>query len=252
MRSNQPTPSMCRLCLKPGPLRESHVLPEFLYKPMYDEKHRFMIISPNPDVSIKRPQKGLKEYLLCEKCEQHLGRLEKYIKEVIYDGKHVTHKRLANQLILHGLDYKNVRLYYLSLLWRMSVSKQRMFRDVDLGVRHEEKLRRMILDENPGEPQEYGFYCIALLINGKAFPDFIREPEWIRLQGHRYYRIVIGGLLYLFTTNEKAITKETYGALIQKKGDWIIVIEEVKNINFLNVWFAKQGEAERKRQARQG
>jgi len=31
---------VCRLCQKEKPLVQSHVIPEFLYRPLYDEKHR--------------------------------------------------------------------------------------------------------------------------------------------------------------------------------------------------------------------
>jgi len=30
----------CRLCLQERPLRDSHIIPEFLYRPLVDEKHR--------------------------------------------------------------------------------------------------------------------------------------------------------------------------------------------------------------------
>lgn len=241
-------PGECKLCKAHGNLRNSHILPEFLYKPMYDEKHCFMVINPNPARAIRKFQIGLRERLLCGGCEGRLAIYEKYVKEFIYDGKNVTGEWQGQGIVLHGLDYKTVRLYYLSLLWRMSVSSHQMFRDVSLGP-HEDRLRTMILATDPGEPEEYGFFCIIPLIDGIIFDDWILEPGWIRVNGHRYYRIVIGGLLYLFTTNPTAIRHDVHGALLQKNGDWSILAREARTIPFLNKWFEAQAQGERARQS---
>src|SRR3546814_5603951 len=33
----------CALCLLPKPLQDSHIIPEFLYGVMYDDKHRYNV-----------------------------------------------------------------------------------------------------------------------------------------------------------------------------------------------------------------
>jgi len=71
---------VCRLCLKPSILRNSHILPEFLYSEVYDEKHRGIAVSQERDTVF---QKELREYLLCQSCETKLSRYEKYAKETI-------------------------------------------------------------------------------------------------------------------------------------------------------------------------
>ena len=60
----------CRLCLEEATLCNSHILSEFFYKPMYDEKHRALKFTREP-YNRKYIQKGFREYLLCEKCEAH-------------------------------------------------------------------------------------------------------------------------------------------------------------------------------------
>lgn len=212
---------------------------------MYDEKHRFFVMNPDPNVKIRKLQKGIREHLLCKKCESQLSVYEKYVKEFIYDGKDVNRERKRDGVVLHGLDYKTVRLYYLSLLWRMSISTHKMFRNVSLGP-HEERIRGMLLAKNPGEPDEYGFFCTMPLVEGRFYEDFILEPEWIREGGHRFYRVVIGGLLYSFTTNPKSIQQKVYEALLlQKNGDWIIPAWDVREIPYLNQWFTAQATSER-------
>src|SRR5437762_9442510 len=52
-------------------------------------------------------------------------------------------------------DYARLKLFLLSILWRVGVATGDFFRAVDLG-RHTKQLQQMLLTENPGEPDEYG------------------------------------------------------------------------------------------------
>jgi hypothetical protein len=60
-----PEQATCALCREPGDLRRSHILPEFFYKPVYDETHRFLETSTDPRDRVMIRQKGLREFLLC-------------------------------------------------------------------------------------------------------------------------------------------------------------------------------------------
>ncbi len=238
-KANHANFGQCKLCGAEGELRKSHILPEFLYKPLYDENHCFMAMSPCPSNITRKLQKGIRERLLCDLCEGQLAVYEKYVKEAIYDGKNVTGEWQGNKVVLHGLDYKITRLYYLSLLWRMSISSDPMFLNVNLGP-HEKHLRSMIRNEIPGEPEEYGFFCIIPFFEGELLEDLILQPEWVRINGHRFYRIVIGGLLYYFTLNSDAIKPVSRGALIHKTGDWLMLTQKLEEIPFLYEWVKDQ------------
>lgn len=69
----------CALCLADRPLRESHIIPEFMYQALYDDIHRFHVLSKEPQERNKLFQKGLREALLCDDCEQYMGRYERYM-----------------------------------------------------------------------------------------------------------------------------------------------------------------------------
>lgn len=49
----------CALCRNNAELRNSHIAPEFLYAPLYDEIHRVQVIQSKP-LRIPTIQKGLK------------------------------------------------------------------------------------------------------------------------------------------------------------------------------------------------
>ena len=74
----------CALCREDRPLRKSHVIPEFMFRPLYDEKHRFWGVSNIPTKRNRIFQKGPREKLLCERCEQRLSHHGSYASEVFF------------------------------------------------------------------------------------------------------------------------------------------------------------------------
>jgi len=101
----------CRLCQQPKPLKFSHLIPEFMYQDMYDEKHRFLGLTSKSGVKDKLAQKGLREYLLCDDCEQQFGRYEKYASGVFYDDNSHHRQHKGDCVILSGLEYVLLKLF---------------------------------------------------------------------------------------------------------------------------------------------
>lgn len=235
---------ICKLCQKLVPkLVNSHIIPEFMYQGMYDEKHRFFGLSLNPKIRERIYQKGVREPLLCEHCDNVLvASYEKYASGLIYGG--VAHRSATdgNDLRLQDLDYAKVRLFYLSLLWRMGVSTDEFFSDVSLGP-YQEKLRSMIVGEDPGEPDECGLMCVAPLFDQEHLGDWIMAPDCVRYGGRRIHRCIIGGLLYCFFVGKAALPQPLVERFVQRDGSWVIRREKIENIPFLRNWCIEMGAA---------
>jgi hypothetical protein len=102
------------------------------------------------------------------------------------------------------LDYSLTKLFFLSILWRSSVSTLPIFKHVSLGA-HEERIRRMIYEQYPGEDSLYPVTLFALKFDGTHFRDFMVEPTYMRVDGRRCYRFVMAGFVVLvFVTSLSA------------------------------------------------
>ena len=71
----------CRLCLRDVELRASHIFPKFIFDWMKRDAGPFLrrIDTPN-----RRQQDGIKQYLLCEDCEQRLNPAETWFAREIF------------------------------------------------------------------------------------------------------------------------------------------------------------------------
>lgn len=239
---------ICRLCKEDQTLKNSHIIPEFFYKPIYDAKHHLPARKSGTLVQGRPLQKGIREKLLCEGCEQQLGCNEKYVREVLFGGTEIGIRRLQDRLVLSNLDYTKVRLFFLPLIWRLSVaSAHAMWRNVALGP-HEEPIRQMVHSENAGEPWEYGFLCILFFFDGQFAEDWILEPDWVRSEWGRLYRLVVGGCEYLFHISNQRLPEPMRKRLIQKDGSWVIACKDARKMPFIRreaerIFEAMQSEA---------
>jgi hypothetical protein len=199
----------CRLCLKPSFLCDSHIIPEFFYQYLYDPAHRFRQISMNE--SIDR-HKGIYEKLLCPSCETKFNEtFENYAKEVIFGGREIVGFDAGRNITITNIDYNTFKLFQLSLIWRMGISKRKEFININLGNKHEEILRKMLLDDNPGKPSEYP--CILVYNIRKSEIDFkhlmISPQKGLRFDGHRTYMLVLGDLIWNFIVSGYPIRGNT-------------------------------------------
>jgi len=187
--------NICNLCGNKSEIRKSHILPEYFYSGIYDNKHRTLEITQDSERII---QKGLRKYLFCQICETKLSRFEGYAAQLIRDIPNFAHDSNKRFIYLENVNYSKLKLFQLSILWRASIVKDSGFGQVDLGP-HEEKIRHMLMHEIPGKTFEYG--CIMMtMLETTLIHKIISAPIKVRLKpfGHTAYKFMTGNLTWLF------------------------------------------------------
>jgi hypothetical protein len=153
---------LCRLCGVEAPLCNSHILAEFLYEPLYDEKHTALEVPHGGDGPIKTIQKGWRERLLCRACEVHFGRFEDHAARVLRSILPHLKSRNAEEVITEPGDYSLLKLFLLSTLWRAGVASTPTFRLANLGA-VEPTIRAMLQPgrEFPGPVTLFPTFAVA-------------------------------------------------------------------------------------------
>ena len=188
---------ICRLCGASSGLRESHIFPKCFIRLVRRETtdNRFYEMSRETSRLV---QDGPKEHLLCGQCEQQLGRYEKYSKEAFHESRHGIQVLDGGPWVtITGLDYRKTKLFLLSVIYRMSVSSLRQFKDVALGE-YEDVVRRMLIAEDPGSNDQYPIGAIVPLIKGNVEECVLCTPSVCRRDVVTVYTMIIGGIFYLF------------------------------------------------------
>jgi len=233
---------ICRLCGKTTILlKESHIIPDFIYRDLkiFDHKHMHKRIEAQKESIIKLKVKELPsgEYeggILCKKCDnEYFGSLESYAKKFMFGKNLPAHEGpLCKNYINHQgiefthcerFDYKKVKLFFLSILWRMTISTRPMFAQVVLPGNYEESLRKLLLDNNPGRINDFPIYGFTYL-NDRTMPkDIIGQPFRAEVKGYCVIRMLIGGIFLLFHISQGFHDEEKIrSSVLNDSNEWNI------------------------------
>ncbi|MBI2470715.1 MAG: hypothetical protein HYV59_05660 [Planctomycetes bacterium] len=148
----------CQLCRKSKILRESHIIPNFVFKWLKDTSATgYLRPGSNPN---KRSQDGVKQYLLCDDCEQLFGNWENKFKNSIFLP--LSHGK-ANKFSYSSWLLK----FAVSISWRVLAScfKQDLSRfstiHLDKANKALEVWREFLLDKRP-HPDKYQQHILPM------------------------------------------------------------------------------------------
>ncbi len=179
---------ICKLCLQEKPLlKKSHIIPDFVYRDgnLYHPGHKLKMIELGAALQGRLVQSGSQsdgvydKYILCDCCDrQIIGSLESYVKPVLYGEDKVgikgDRKKVGDSLLLTNINYLKMKLFFFSILWRSSLSKQPFFKDINIRPAAMEKLRKMILNNEINDHES--FPLLFLTCSDKQWSQSLLAP----------------------------------------------------------------------------
>ena len=241
----------CRLCHEEKSLRRSHIIPEFfsdnsgLLYPTGRSRRLQPFTQPidtrpgrrfvRKQVGYWEKRHGMVEYLLCGDCEQRLSKFEDYAKRFFYGDSNPIRLTLPlGRDPLFVADYKKTKLFQLSVLWRAAEAKGEFFSAVELGEHHRERLRDMLLNEDPGKETDYFCGLTRLVIESPAILQFQKtlgmsiETGFFAPVRHGHgtwesFTFVMGGILWIFCISSAGAPDVMRNSYIKENGQfWLM------------------------------
>lgn len=204
-------PAICVLCHNEAVLRQSHVVPEFCYKGMYCPRHRAVAFNPLAGGPGTVVQKGFRAPLLCQACEQlRNDRYEKPFRARWYGGGILEHLAAVKCDVIRGLDYATFKLFHLSVLFLATRGHPPVFAERSMPPQHEERIRRMLLECDPGEDWRYPVVATAIDDREGGILEGLVERQYpLRLHGHHGYMATYAGCHWTILTSGHACSQIT-------------------------------------------
>ena len=226
----------CPLCKNKSVLTRSHIIPKFTQKEIkkFDGTMRRFTEKSHADGDIIQDE--FYEHLLCSNCEGRFQKWEDYVARLIYQKRvfDFTPTKPGELVQLKALNYSKLKLFLLSLIWRMGVSRLPMFSEVKLGP-HEERLRRMLVEDTPGGPADYGSTLVVVHVDGQRV-NLTRPADSIHHRTHRLYRALIDGLLVTWVIGQRDHMSrfELPQMFLQADGSWLTHTKDLHTIAFVS------------------
>ena len=203
----------CKLCgVSSKLIKRSHIIPDFMYKGIHDEKHRMVIVNTKEvNSKSKFAQSGFHEkFILCEKCESRFSVFERHTSLVLYEGskgqifvKSGISKDGLPIFFINGIDYSKFKLCFLSILWRAHVSANKFFQKVDISE-IESEIRKMLLNNDCKGEDEYKIGIIGVQKFDKKFINIVLDPAVISLSNGKIAMFFINGFFYFIDLKPKS------------------------------------------------
>lgn len=133
----------CQLCKEETELRGSHILPRAFFKKAKGSGAQLVRLNSQHAIEPKLENGDWVEELLCPNCEHFLN--DNYESSQIrflrnHKNTHKSHQKLT----FRRFDFNRMYLFWLSIIWRASVSSLDSFETVALGPQLNEMMRRLI------------------------------------------------------------------------------------------------------------
>ena len=187
---------VCRLCDTDRPLIKAHVVPEGFFRVFRDGSAVPELFTNKRGAHPKRSPSGVYDKsILCEKCDNAFSPWDKHAQEVLlHDFSDETAIYAGPRKIgwtITRFDYRSLKLFFLSLFWRASVSTHEFYRRISIGP-FEAELRGMIVNADPGAADT--FAVTLSRFDQRALRGML-DPHRERYDGVNYCRFYLGGFV---------------------------------------------------------
>ncbi|MCC9019794.1 hypothetical protein [Flavobacterium lipolyticum] len=221
-----------------------------------DENAFYQVIYNLDSKEFKTKKTQIEDYdrnILCENCDNKIlgGIYESYSQKAIYGGElpidvspkcenYQNPNDGAEYSICKNFDYTKIKNFYLSILWRASVTNRPFFNHVNLGKKHEERIRNILLNNEKVSENEYPIVITSFMRANNNLENLIAEPRRIKTKsGLNGYMFLMDSLQFMIYVNspEHKIT-EVIKKLSLKENEMITMhLPNGKEVEFLNTFF---------------
>jgi hypothetical protein len=192
--------SRCKLCGEDRPLVGAHIIPESMYPFDRGASREPLIIVPSaPDIHPGKSRRGVYDReLVCGPCEAEFSPWDDYANRLLrkesgeHDYTYVDGEPRAYTITTY--DYAKLKLFFVSLLWRASESNQTFCAHMSVGRQHTARLRQMIRNGEPRDPEEYSVFVVRLTHPDDAHRT-VRSPQRRRHASVLFWRFQFAGYM---------------------------------------------------------
>jgi len=196
---------VCKLCGEDKQLVKSHIIPRSFYMQFRKIDNRGIhIASTEADKPPKRSQTGIYERIVCRDCEDLFSPWDDYAIELllteVQDYQKIYYKDKCIGYRINEYNYHYLKLFFLSVLWRMSVSKHEFFQKINLES-DEKTIGEMIKHKDAGNPCSNPIFILSFT---DPLRTFLVNPSLLKFEGYDYYVLYFAGYK-IFIKKEKGI-----------------------------------------------
>ena len=225
----------CNLCLKKNNLQKiAHIIPSFIYREsdLFHEHNNlikfdlttFLKTGETKILSYKQKTGEYDKYIICKDCDTNIiGNYESYASKFFFaeslpEGKKLEIKERKGFVDCLNANYSKLKLFFLSILWRASISKRPLFSEINLEKDVEEDIREMILTDNPKKDTDYPIFLMNSRLDKTLPSDYLLHPIQMKVGKEKGFLFGFGGMIVIISLGIKGIPSSHLENRIHESG----------------------------------
>lgn len=220
---------LCSYCkIRPASVK-AHIIPQSFFVEHLGEGEIPRLLSTSEKHYPKKSPIG--EYdtdILCEPCEQTFSVVDDYGYEFFHQNgsRQIIHEGTeAEAYVYRDVDYRLLKLFLLSVLWRASVSKRNFYAGVSLGP-YEERALKLIKEASAGESHEFPMLFEKFEYAEDLIP--ILCPTRKSFKGINGYQLLLNGFAIWIKVDSRPVPKGLREAIFREGNPLLVLPRKYK------------------------
>jgi len=191
----------CKFCNQKPAVKKSHIVPEFMYKPVYDEKHKLVVADKELEELGER-QKGYYEPLLCKDCEKYFN--DNFEMPCVKFVRNIPEHSSLDSILCFD-PTPEIGLLLLSIVWRASHASGKHWQGVNLGA-HQNTIKKSLESKIFNPSYEVWVFLVAH-DNGKIEKGIVSSVQRLKANGHNLYHFIASGAQFVVKVSSHKLNK---------------------------------------------
>ena len=226
----------CKLCGNESALVNAHIIPAGFFRRIRQGKESLEVITNSPGEYTKKSQIG--EYdqtIVCSKCEAIWQGWDNYAQQLLAEeplnGRARYHGNRKICCVVDNYEYSKLKLFFISMAWRASVSSRKFFRRVSLGE-FEDIAKQHIMNSDPGDSED--FSVVVSKFNHPLAKGTL-DPYMYENSGVNYIRFYLASYMADIKVDHQPTPEQLSKLTITQNKPLYIICRDFKKSKELNL-----------------
>lgn len=206
----------CPFCLRPGKKVKAHIIPQAFFEDISEVDHVLRQRELGRH-SKKMPTWVYDDQIWCQSCEIKYGKWDSNAISIL----RTSIKNYPTDLHTYELQINNLnelRLFFISLIWRASTSKKRLYDEVSIGS-FADLAKNLLESGSPGSVENFS----TIVSFSGTDEKLIASPVRVRYSGVWFYRFYLGRFNVNIKVSNQPTPKNLLPAVIGYKDVLVIL-----------------------------
>lgn len=234
---------ICNFCLNEKPLVDAHIVPLCIVKRLLESKEPIFQFFKDPNrYSVHLPKGEYDANIICGDCDSSFSEFEECGRDFLFDILDDKYplvkiddplKSLPGYYTISKFNYLELKLFFLSVMWKASASRRPSCKNVNLGS-FEPEVREMLKSRDAGPPEKFPVFLFRYV--DKHGSQTMINPHRQRKFGINFCSIGLPGSFAVIKTDQRPLPAELRGWEMAPDRPLLIAARDMESSPEFNVY----------------